>query len=65
MHFNKASKAFTIIGTVHGGGYDCRTNHVTHFEGSDNGVWNKVSAHMGWIKKTVKELGEKACKDNK
>ena len=65
MNFNPSSKAFTIIGTLYGGGYNCKTDHVEQFEGYSVGVWNKVSSHMDWIRETVEEFGEKACKDNK
>ena len=50
-----------LIGTVNGGGYDCRTDRKTEIDGSDNGVWNKVSYHVDWIKKTAQELGETLC----
>ena len=29
-------------GTVHGAGLDCRTGDVHSFEGSTDGIWNKV-----------------------
>ena len=63
MFFNKTTQSFVLIGTVNGGGYDCRTDLVDTFEESTNGVWNKVSAHMDWIKKTMDELGETSCKN--
>ena len=50
-----------LIGTVNGGGYDCRTDRKIEIDGSDNGVWNKVSYHVDWIKKTAQELGETLC----
>jgi len=46
---------FVLIGTVQGSGFNCITGHYTMFEGSDNGVWNKVSAHSDWIKKAMKD----------
>ena len=52
---------YTLIGTVNGNGYDCRTHGTTLFEMSDNGLWNKVSAHMEWIKETAEDLGENIC----
>ena len=61
MYFNRTRRSFVLIGTVNGGGYDCRTDQVSTFEGSRNGVWNKVSAHMDWIKITMNELGETIC----
>ena len=65
MYFNNASDTFTIIGTVNGNGYDCRTDEVYTFEGSENGLWNKVSAHMVWIQNTMEDLEEKVCYDDK
>ena len=43
---------WTIIGTVSGGGYNCR-------DGKVNGKqkWNKVSAHLDWIRSVI-EKGE-------
>ena len=62
MYYNNATSRYVLIGTVYGGGYDCRTDKVSKFEGSENGVWNKVSAHMEWIKDTMEGLGETICK---
>ena len=31
------------LGTVHGAGLDCRTGKVNTFEGTTDGIWNKVS----------------------
>jgi hypothetical protein len=42
MYRDEASKKWIIIGTVNGGGFDCRTGEVNTFEGTDNGLWNKV-----------------------
>ena len=64
MYFDSSSGRYVLIGTVQGGGYDCRHDTVAVFEGSDNGVWNKVSAHMEWILDTMEELGEKTCRIN-
>jgi hypothetical protein len=33
------------VGTIQGSGYDCRTDTFGVFEGSMNGLWNKVG---GW-----------------
>lgn len=44
---------WVIIGTVYGGGYDCKTGKTSTFEGSINGLWNRVSAHTDWIKATI------------
>ena len=62
MYYNNTTSRYVLIGTVYGAGYDCRTDKVSKFEGSENGVWNKVSAHMEWIKDTMEELGETVCK---
>jgi hypothetical protein len=64
MHFNNATAAFTLIGTVHGGGYDCKTNQVRTLEGSTNSLWNAVSFHMEWIQDTMEGMGEIVCKDD-
>ena len=50
-----------LKGTVNGAGYDCRKDVRHEIEGSDNGVWNKVSYHVDWIKQTAQELGETLC----
>merc|ERR1719431_2176680 len=62
MYYNQTTSRYVLIGTVQGEGYNCRTGGVGSFEGSDNGVWNKVSAHMEWIKDTMEGLGENICK---
>ena len=64
MYFNDTTSTYSIIGTVNGNGYDCRTDTVTTFEGSDNGLWNNVSAHMDWIQETMEKLGQKVCKND-
>jgi len=50
MYFNKARGSYEIIGTLAGGGYSCVRNKVHFFEGSQNGIWNKISNWIGWIK---------------
>ena len=62
MYYNQTTSRYVLIGTVYGAGHDCRTDKVKYFEGSDNGVWNKVSAHMEWIKDTMEGLGETICR---
>ena len=56
-----------ILGTVQGSGYDCRKEKgdgdINRVEGSTNGVWNKVSEHVAWIRKTAEDLGEIFCDD--
>merc|ERR1711974_282890 len=32
-----------LIGKLRGGGFDCRSGQYQEFEGSVNGLWNKVS----------------------
>ena len=49
---------YTIIGTVMGEGYDCINDVKTESEGSTNGLWNKVSAWVDWIRKEMEEMGE-------
>ena len=65
MWFNKSSSTFSLIGTVNGNGFDCTRNETIKFENSENGLWNKISAHMVWIEQTMTELGEKVCITNK
>ena len=62
MYYNRPTSRFVLIGTVGGNGYSCNDDTLSEYEGSTNGVWNKVSAHMEWIQKTMEELGEKTCK---
>jgi len=62
MYLDSSSGRYVLIGTVQGGGYDCRHDTIAKFEGSDNGVWNKVSAHMEWIQQTMGRLGQRVCK---
>ena len=64
MYFNNASEAFTIIGTVNGKGYDCRTNQVHKIEGSTNGLWNQDSFHKELIQDNMEDIGERVCKDD-
>ena len=64
MYLNKTTEKYILIGTVQGSGYDCREDTVSAFEGSTNGVWNKVSAHMEWIKKIMEEMGENGWQNN-
>ena len=62
MYYNKTTSRYVLIGTVIGNGYDCTRDFVSTYEGSTNGLWNKVSAHMKWIQETMEGLGEKICK---
>ena len=52
MYYNNTTSRYVLIGTVTAG----------RIKGSDNGVWNKVSAHMEWIKDTMEGLGETICR---
>jgi len=53
QHGNNGRAKWYIIGTLHGGGYDCRDGSG----GDSDGLWNKVSAHIKWIKETIKGQG--------
>ena len=49
-------------------GYDCSQDKVTAaVEGSRNNLWNKVSYHVPWIRKTAKKMGEelKNCSESR
>jgi len=66
MFYDKPTSRYVLIGTLYGGGYNCESNtvnkfNVSDFETSTNGIWNKVSAHMEWITKTMDKVGEKGC----
>ena len=41
-----------------GTGYDCIKDRVNKVEGSENGLWYKVSVWVDWITKTMKLLHE-------
>ena len=62
MYYNKTTSRYVLIGTLFAGVYTCMSDQIPPNEGVDNGVWNKVSAHMEWIKHTMEGLGEKICK---
>jgi len=47
-----------IVGTVSGTGYSCIKDRVAKVEGSDNGLWNKVSVWVDWITNIMKTLHE-------
>merc|ERR1719341_2835627 len=49
MYQVPGSGRWVIIGTVYGAGFDCRSGEVKPFEGHEEGIWNKVSAHTDWI----------------
>jgi len=61
MYLNENNSRFSLIGTVNGNGYDCRTGSFNTFEEQTDGMWNKVSEHMEWIKKTMTEFEQPIC----
>ena len=62
MFYNKTTSRYVLIGIAFANSYACTSDNVPPNKGEDNGVWNKVSAHMEWIKHTMEGLGEKICK---
>jgi len=62
MYLNKSTNKYVLIGTVQGGGFDCRDGNVYTWEGTTDGMWNKVTEHMGWIEKNMRQLGETICR---
>ena len=61
MYYDLQKRVYVIIGTVFGLGYDCKTNTVKKFEGKSDGIWNKVSHWVGWIKEKLAEYDEPTC----
>ena len=51
-----------LAGTLLGMGYDCWSDKVKLFEGSDNGVWNKVGPQVTFIHMIMRKYGEKTCR---
>merc|ERR1711874_545064 len=51
----RGTERWGIIGTVYGGGYNCKTGKTSKFEGEEVGIWNKVSAHTEWILDQLEE----------
>jgi len=49
VHQDPETRRWTIIGTVWGGSYHCFFGTGEHGES----VWNKVTAHLDWIKKVL------------
>ena len=43
---------------MYGGGYGCGNDIVSLLENSSNGLWNKVSYHVPWIKEIATSMGE-------
>merc|ERR1712142_112402 len=62
MYQKETTGRFVLIGTVFGQGFNCKTGGVGRFEGTTDGIWNKVSAHMQWIERNMNQLGELVCK---
>ena len=61
MYLDPRSKSYVVIGTLYGGGYDCGNERVYSHEGSKNGLWNKVSIRVDYIKEVMKDMGETLC----
>ena len=61
MHQDPTTNRWTIIGTVYGGGYDCRTGNGANRKGK----WNTVTAHLDWINGILAQDSEtSACASN-
>merc|ERR1711874_235377 len=57
VHQDPTSKRWTIIGTLKGGGYNCRSDTL-----NGKGSWNKVTAHLDWINKVLaKDSSTERC----
>jgi len=61
MFYDEAKNKNILIGTVFGFGYNCKKDTVAEVEGSTNGLWNKVSFHVSWIREIAEEMGEELC----
>ena len=61
MYFNKWTSSYTIIGTLVGGGYNCKRDTVKEIEGSLNGIWIKVTNFVQWLKEQMKTMEEEVC----
>ena len=62
MFYNETINSYVLIGTVYGGGYNCKNFKVSkRYRGE--GRWNKVSFHVPWIKETMIRHGEKVCEN--
>ena len=49
------------LGTVYGGGFECGTGKVNKFEGSTDGIWNKVPKIFNLICGIFGNLGDLVC----
>ena len=61
MLYDRNKRGYILIGTVQGEGYDCNKDQVYYFENSNNGLWNKVSRWVNWIRSMMRRYGEKQC----
>jgi len=61
MYLSPDTNRYVLVGTVQGQGYDCKTDKYITVEGSNNGLWNKVSNWVDWIRGVIKELEEPVC----
>ena len=63
MYLSESTNRYQIIGTVFGGGYDCRRDKIQTFEGSTDGMWSGVSVQLDWIKSVMSEISTQ-CRDS-
>ena len=61
MYFNKWTSSYMIIGTLVGGGYNCKKDTVKKIEGSFNGIWIKVTNFVQWLKEQMTTMEEDVC----
>ena len=57
MSYNNATQKWTVIGTVSGFGYDCKTGYVNGL-----GKWNNIKTLGTWIRKELVKIGEPICR---
>ena len=62
MYLNESTNKYVLIGTVQGGGYDCRDGTLSNWQGQTDGIWNKVTEHMEWREENMRKLEETICK---
>jgi len=53
QHGRNGRSKWYIIGTLYGGGYDCRTDTVS--KSNKDGTWNKAWPWVEWMKEQIKE----------
>lgn len=58
LMWQNSDNLMVILGTVHGGGYDCKKDTVRDIYNGRQ-VWNNVTAHLDWLKKLL--IGSKRC----